>query len=242
MVSSRNFMVRATIHCLFSHIFQHVLVFHFPDDASDYLDDWCQQFEQLKEFLWIPLRKFPDWLSVKKSMESVAKKTTFDLIENSSKVFDQYGYAKNFCTDAKIMEWKDKMVTTEDRWVEVFQFLEAQHLPYVEFSRIVEFALCLPGSSAPCERVFSLAKQLWKTESTNLKVETLNAMLKVKYNMEMKCVEFYEFLKNEQELLQRISSQDKYDFITKNTDASSSSAPNKSTNAMSFETVDLDDI
>lgn len=67
-------------------------------------------------------------------------------------------------------------MATEDRWIEIFQFMESEQLPYVEFSRIIEFVLCLPGSSVPCERVFSMAKKIWRNESSNLNVETISSL------------------------------------------------------------------
>lgn len=149
-------------------------------------------------------------------------------------------------------------MATEDRWIEIFQFMESEQLPYVEFSRIIEFVLCLPGSSVPCERVFSMAKKIWRNQSSNLNVETISSLLNINYNMEYSCNDFYKFVQTQPKLLRKISLQEKYEFIEKKTNAAaaSSSVPNSSRNAMSFgsapntsqnsmsvenETVELDD-
>lgn len=158
------------------------------------------------------MRQFPPWSDVKGAMDNVAERTSFDLERNSSKVFDQFGYIKNYCTEEKLSEWRKKKMETEDRWVEIFQHLERAGLPFKEFALIVEFILCLPGSSATVERIFSMAKQKWKIESSALMPSTLNSMLKVDYNMEYDCLQFYEFLKTQTGLLRQISSQDKYGF------------------------------
>lgn len=187
---------------------------HFSDnftvDANDYLDEWTEQFAELKVFSWITLRHFPSWLVIKSAMDNVAEKTSFNLAQNSSKVFDLYGYMKSYCTDEKIAEWRNNKVPTDARWVDIFKHLEREQLPYYEFALIVEFILCLPGSSAPVERIFSNAKQMWKNESSALLVKTLNAMLKVKVNMEYNCIEFYNFLKTQPMLLKQISGLEKY--------------------------------
>lgn len=50
--------------------------------------------------------KFPDWNTIKKSIELMCTKTSFNFEANSSKIFQQFGLIKNNCTDEKIAEWK----------------------------------------------------------------------------------------------------------------------------------------
>lgn len=115
-------------------------------------------------------------------MEKIAQKTSFNLAQNLSRVLDQYGYIKNYCNDENFAEWRDNNVATDGRWVDIFKHLDREQLPYSEFALIIEFVLCLPGSSAPVERIFSIAKQIWKNESSSFLPKTLCAMLKVKCN------------------------------------------------------------
>lgn len=163
------------------------------------------------------LHSAPSWSEVKEAMKSIAEKTSFDLNLNSSKVLQQYDFVRNYCSAEKLASWnkpdKDKRTTrTEDRWVEIFNYFDKQNVPYIEFSQIVEYVLCLPGTSAPVERIFSIAKKIWKLESASLHMETLKSILFVKHNIELTCTEFYEFLKTQPELLRKISSQNKYSF------------------------------
>lgn len=157
----------------------------------------------------------PTWQIINKTMLEISKLVdNFDVNENSAKVFTQYGYIKSYCSPDKFTEWKANKTPSEKRWVAIFSHLESKDVPYLEFSRLIEFILCLPGSSAPVERVFSSAKNIWKTESSQLHVKTLKSLLFVKNNLEYTCVEFYDFLKKNQNhsLLKQIASQEKYDF------------------------------
>lgn len=208
---SNNFTVirRYSPFSLFSEVLNGFLNF-LSDDASDYLLKWTEEFATFKDFDWVVLRKFPEWLTVKKSMQILSAKVSFDMSANSSAVFEQY--VKKYCTDEKLTEWRTNGLATEDRWVAIFKHMEAEHVPFDQFSRIIEFILCFPGSSAPVERVFAKAKKVWKQESSSLQITTLASILHVKINMDWSCINFYEFLKDERELLRKISSQDKYNF------------------------------
>lgn len=70
--------------------------------------------------------------------------------------------------------------------------------------------LCLPGSNASTERVFSHITKIWTKEKTQLNVSTLKALIITKLNFDYTCLEFYELLKNNNLLLKKIVSKDKY--------------------------------
>lgn len=48
--------------------------------------------------------------------------------------------------------------------------------------------------TAITERVFSEVNNAWKTEATQLKIDTLKAILFVKFNLDYTCTEFYDML------------------------------------------------
>lgn len=77
---------------------------------------------------------------------------------------------------------------------------------------IVICVLCFPGSSAAIERLFAHIKKIWKQDSTALLIETLQAILFVKFNMEYSCTEFHRYLITHPGVLRQISSQEKYGF------------------------------
>lgn len=102
--------------------------------------------------------------------------------EHSTTIFEQYGHIKCYCTVEKIAEWKKEKASTENRWVEVFQHFERNNEPYTQFSPIVEYVLCFPGSSAPAERLFAHGKKIRTEEITTS--SALRSILFVKFNME----------------------------------------------------------
>lgn len=181
------------------------------DDADNYIAEWTEQHGQINSFVWVLLWKCPQWEDIKKSMNEIAAKNpSFDINRNSSMIFEQYGYIKNYCSAEKIEEWRSKNVEIGDRWVEIFKHMEAEHVPYTEFSLIIEFALCLPGSNAPVERVFSHVKNIWTQECASLHISTLRSILFVKLNIEYNCIDFYHFLKTQPQLLRKIAGAEKY--------------------------------
>jgi hypothetical protein len=58
-------------------------------------------------------------------------------------------------------------------------------LDFEDLCNIVEFILCLPGSTAPAERIFSVMNTMWSKEKSRLSVETMRAMLVVRQNCVM---------------------------------------------------------
>lgn len=94
---------------------------------------------------------------------------------------------------------------------------------YCQLAKLVEFALCLPGTNASVERVFSTIKQLWRDERSRLEQNTIRAILFVKNNLDYNCVDFYSFLKRKPDLLKQIAAQDKYSFKNVETDTTTTS-------------------
>lgn len=182
------------------------------DNAIDYIDTWTEHFELFRIFSWIILDYCPDWSTVKKTMNKVGELGSFDVVAHSSTVFEQFAYVKNYCTDVKLAEWKSNKLPTDERWAEIFLKMQNNHFAFSELAQIIEFVLCLTGTSSPVERVFAKGKKIWKQESSNLQVDSLGALLQIKCNMDWSCIDFFNFLKTRPDLLRKISSQDKYDF------------------------------
>lgn len=116
--------------------------------------------------------------------------------------------------------------------------MESQQVPYDSFSKIIEYILCLPGTSAAVERVFAQADKIWKKESANLDMCTLYSILSIKNNMEYSCPEFYKYLKTELVLLKQIAGQEKYDFKKSVSASNQHHEQEASTSAMSIEIED----
>lgn len=173
---------------------------------------WTDEITIFNQFLWVDLRKAPDWTQVKNSFKVLVDKFGFDFNSKSAEIFKQFGSVKMYCTAEKIAYWNENKVPGQDKWVEIFKHFEKEKIALKTFSIIVEYALCFPGTSTPAERLFSDANHAWRKEKSALKVTTLKSILNIRYNMEFKCAEFYQFLNSHQDILKKISTQDKYDF------------------------------
>lgn len=94
--------------------------------------------------------------------------------------------------------------------MEIFKHLNNNDCEYIEIATIVEYILCLPGTSASVERIFSAINKTWTSDKTRLEVETLKAILIVKCNLKYPCVDFFKYLKTKPALIRQIASNDKY--------------------------------
>lgn len=164
----------------------------------------------LQIFSWAALRKCPNWKDVEAIMHNLEGKKLYDAEENAVKLHRQFGYVKNYCSDSKIKQWMEEKASIPKRWVEIFNHLKSEHCDYDELAAIIEYILCMPGSTASVERVFSAMNKTWTEEKTRLKFETLKDILAVKVNLKMTCLEVFTWLKSQPEMLRQIQSKEKY--------------------------------
>lgn len=157
------------------------------------------------------LQDTPDWKRINTSMKILHEEFSFDANTHSSAVFSQYAYIQAYCTHDKLAEWRTCQLPTEKRWVEIFTHMQTENVPFEQFSRIIEFILCIPGSAAPVERILKKAKSMWGQESSPLHVSMLDPIFHVKYNIKWSCSYFYRFLSTQPEMLRDISRQPKHD-------------------------------
>lgn len=163
----------------------------------------------LSDFYWITLKKVPTWKDVENVMMKLREDGLYDADKNAGKLHDQFTYVKIYCTDDKIKQWKTDQVTTTGRWTEMFNHFENNDCEYTEIAKIVEYVLCLPGTTASVERVFSSVGRNWTKERNRLNIETLKTILTVKVNLKLSCIEFYEYIKTKPDLLREIASKKK---------------------------------
>lgn len=88
----------------------------------------------------------------------------YDADKNATKLHTQFRYVKNYCTDEKIAQWKKDHVSTANRWVEIFKHLDKNDCEYTEMAKIIEYILCLPGTTASVERIFADVNKTWTPE------------------------------------------------------------------------------
>lgn len=178
-----------------------------------YFDLWTAPFQPLQIFAWAMLKETPTWKDVEAVMNKLSEFDLYDANENAPNLHTQFRYVKNYCTSDKIKQWKDGNVSIANRWVELFNHLNKVDCEYKEIATLVEYILCLPGTTASVERVFSAVIKTWTAEKTRLNVETLKAILTVKCNLKFSCLDFYKYLKTKPGLLRQIAAKDKYIII-----------------------------
>lgn len=109
----------------------------------------------------------------------------------------------------KIFDCNEKKVSVDERWIEIISHFRNSNVPFENVLKMVEFALCLPGTNAVTERIFSLINILCTSEKSQLQVETLKHMVMVRHHYKT-CENFYNFISSYEELLKKIHSSEKY--------------------------------
>lgn len=85
-------------------------------------------------------------------------------------------------------------------------FNDIQHTNLSKLSSII---MCLSGSNAPVERVFSQMNDAW-TASNGFTLSVIKSMLILRINVNLSCQEFMEKLAKDRAILMKIHSSEKY--------------------------------
>ncbi|KAF2905628.1 hypothetical protein ILUMI_00548 [Ignelater luminosus] len=148
------------------------------------------QFSDIGCLEWTDLNQCVEWENVQKTLEFISEHFTANDIDESA-LFDEVTLIKNYATEQKIKEWQEMKTPIDLRW-------------------LLEFALCLPATNAPTERVFSIINNVWTPEKSQLTVETLKAMIVVRCNLGGSCEEFLLKIQDNSGLLKKVHSAEKY--------------------------------
>jgi hypothetical protein len=63
------------------------------------------------------------------------------------------------------------------------------------------------------ERLFSIINEVWGSDKGLLSFQMLEAIVTVKINRDQSCNEFYESIKSNKKLLQKVRGQEKYEKV-----------------------------
>ena len=74
----------------------------------------------------------------------------------------------------------------------------------------MSIVMCLPGSNAPVERVFSQMNVIWTDSRNRFTVPSIKAILFVKTNINLPCDKFMEMLAKDRAIQKKIHSSEKY--------------------------------
>ncbi|KAJ8883412.1 hypothetical protein PR048_015255 [Dryococelus australis] len=148
--------------------------------------------------LFVDLKHNLKWADIEQTYQQLMVQmptAATTLVEDS--LLNKVSYVSNY-VDNDVLKRREEMISTEQQWLEVFGKLNEWQIPYKNCLAIVPYLLCLPGTNAPIEQVFSLMNTMWT--SKKLSLETLRSMLIVKFNM-ASCENFYEILNQNPELI-----------------------------------------
>lgn len=180
----------------------------FYSTCIQYLDQWTSHFSELEVLCWANLNSVFEWCDVKRSLDFVLKYTGKEI--HDTNLFDEISNVRQYVTNTTVREWNASHKPTHLRWVEIFTKFDMLNIDYGNVSNIVEFILCLPATNAPTERVFSIMNNMWTHEKSRLKPETLKHLIITKCNFNQNCVELYDTLLRNPEMLKAIHSSEKY--------------------------------
>ncbi|PSN39469.1 hypothetical protein C0J52_20312 [Blattella germanica] len=133
-------------------------------------------------------------------MDFVAKKGFFDLTLDTE-LFDEF---------TCVLKYGMLHLIRFRRWTEIFCHFKAHAVKHECITDIIQYVLCLPGTNASVERIFSLMNKVWTSEKSHMTLNTLRAVLITKFNFNKICWEFHQFLKSNPQLLKKIISSEKY--------------------------------
>lgn len=181
----------------------------FYTNCLDYLEEWTVQYNDIEHFNWITLKQELSWGDVQKSFDHISQYFPDSNISEND-LFNEVSLLKKYTDKEKIKFWTSEKISLENKWLEVFHHFETNYVPYKNVLKIVEYALSLPGTNATAERLFSTANKVWTSDKSQLSIETMKAILCVKYNLTNSCDKFYDILSNNSKLLKKIHSNEKY--------------------------------
>ena len=93
---------------------------------------------------------------------------------------------------------------------QLFQAFKGKDIPIPNFQKLVEFVFCLPGTSAPVERIFLIMKYMWSDDRSNMHERNVKPFFMCESSIDLTCTEFYENIKSNVTLLKKVLGTDKY--------------------------------
>ena len=124
----------------------------FYDTSLQYADKWICSLGNTDKFKWILLNKTPAW---KEIGDSINHEILSCVQAEETRLFDQWVLIK-LIAERHVDDWNEENLPVSDRWLHIFREMCEKHLDFQDFCNVVRFILCLPGSTAPVERIFLL--------------------------------------------------------------------------------------
>lgn len=190
----------------------------FYSRCISYLDLWEDSFGEARDFVWIN-ENIISWENVERTAELINKNLGKPKV-NTDELFDEVVLAKKFWA-SKVGDWEreekenDRKKSSEEKWMELLSSFKQQNIAMSNLGMVVEYVFCLPGTSAPVERVFSMMNSAWSDERGLMHESTVRGLMVCKVNFGLSCNEFYEKIKEKKDLLRKVHSSEKYEWYNK---------------------------
>ena len=166
--------------------------------------------EGVPPHLWLNSRENLSWPPVCASADKTSCMLAMQIIDIDS-LFDEHVLMKNYNSASDRRErWQNTPISYEQKWTQLFQAFKDKDIPIPNFQKLVEFVFCLPGTSAPVERIFSIMKNMLSDDRSNMPEQNVKALLMCKSNIDFTCTEFYENIKSNVVLLKKVLDTGKY--------------------------------
>ncbi|XP_062916330.1 uncharacterized protein LOC134352791, partial [Mobula hypostoma] len=182
---------------------------NFFSTAVSYLDRWRSAFECAELLDWALLRSVPKWEDIQGSLATCQANIASLRVIDKKRLFEEWGNSKQ-AISRLLPVWNTEKLPASERWCHVFQEMQRNGFAYSHLAKAVEFILCLPGSTAPIERLFSAMSTVLSPDKSHLSIPTMKAILLVQVNFDLDCLAFYDKLLKDKWTLQKIASKDNY--------------------------------
>jgi hypothetical protein len=158
-----------------------------------YIELWNDSFGGAESFVWI-INSDIIWPKIETSAEKI-NETLGNAAIHLDEWFDLVVVAKAFWS-SNCDTWKTNKLSCEEKWIQLFNHFKDQNISVPNLGQVVGYIFCLPGTSAPVERVISAMSNVWSKERGRMAESTVKGLMYCKLNIELGCSEFYEKMKN----------------------------------------------
>lgn len=190
------------------------VVVRFYTEIIAYLENWanrfCNEARKMKHLMLKEKFSYEEFQESYMFFINATKSLPMPAIDENA-IFESYCCIKT-CLDINLDKWEEDSVPLIVRWRTVLEGMKRanKEMKPLLLEKLVAFIFTLPGTNAECERIFSISSQYWTKEKSQLKVSTLESVMKVKVNVGLTCDEFYNTIKENTQLLQKAKSSEKY--------------------------------
>ena len=160
------------------------------------------------------LKQVPEWEEMERTIAYLQERNLD--IGNTETLFNQFVYLKDYLEKNNTNQNCETTMklSMEEKWLKFFADTKYIHQKSC-LIKLCEYVFAIPAHNANVERIFSLMSTQWSDERNRLSVETIEAILICHYNYKMTCAQFYNYVKEENDIIKKAKSTLKYDWAKK---------------------------